>query len=317
MIIHKKEVSAMNDYSSLRNKKKSHFSVIVALALCVALSASLLFGRLTAYSVQQTHQYIPLTVSNGVTKVTTSQRKLAAPRVQQPRVALLSATNQEPVAPVTENEPQQTETAWLTMTELELFCVSYENGEGEVTVKSGNGDKVIAPGTSHSFIFSLQNTADTGLDYQMEVEAYFAIEGGNENIPVELRLRDYNGNYLIGTAHEFEDLSDVNVATGSGSISAGYIAPYTIEWQWPFESGDDAYDTAIGNYFLETEVEVTFVMEVRTYAVQGGEGGIEPPNTGDDGIVLATATMCGSVIALLFLIPWKRKREDEDVPTEE
>lgn len=297
----------MNNYASLRRRKPSIWIPVVALALCVALSASMLFSRIVGFSTHKTLQYIPLTVSNGITEVTVLQRQLS----QAPSVSLLSATDRQ-VVKLEETKPTQTEEAWITLTELELFCVSYENGEGKVTVQSSNGDNIVAPGTSNSFTFSLQNTADFGLDYDIEIEAYFAIEGGNEKVPVELRLFDHNGNYLIGTPDEFEDLADMNVATGEGSVSANYIVPYTIEWRWPFE-GDDAYDTSLGDYFvsIETGTQVSFVMEVRTYAEKGGEGGI--PDTGDRSLTVPMIALGASASALVFLlIPVKRKREDED-----
>lgn len=295
----------MNNYDSLRRRKGGILFPVVALALCVALSAAMLFSRMVGYSGYRTDQYIPLTVSNGVTEVTTMQRQLS----QAPSVKLLSATDQQ-VVELDETKPGPTETAWLTITELELFCASYENGEGKITVNSDNGDNVVAPGTSHSFTFALQNTAEFGLDYDIEVEAYFEIDGGNEAVPVEIRLYDYNGNYLIGSPDGFEDLSDVNMATGSGSVSAGYIAPYVIEWQWPFE-GDDVYDTLLGDYFIETEAQVSFVMEIRTIAEKGGEGGL--PETGDRSLVVPIVAMSLSAPALLFLlIPGKRKREDNN-----
>lgn len=298
----------MNDYASLRKKNNGTFVAVVALALCVIMSATIVFSRLAGYSAYQTKQYIPLTVSNAATKVTTMQRQAAVS--QAPMAAKLSATSQQGVVRLDETKPGPTDTAWLTITELELFCASYENGEGKITVNSDSGDNVVAPGTSHSFTFALQNTAEFGLDYDIEVEAYFEIDGGNEAVPVEIRLYDYNGNYLIGSPDGFEDLSDVNMASGSGSISAGYIAPYVIEWQWPFE-GDDVYDTFLGDYFLETEVQVSFVMEIRTIAEKGGDGGL--PETGDRSLVVPIVAMSLSAPVLLFLvIPGKRKREDNN-----
>lgn len=302
----------MNNYASLRRRKPSIWIPVVALALCVALSASMLFSRIVGFSTHKTLQYIPLTVSNGTTEVTVLQRQLS----QAPSVSLLSATDRQ-VVKLEETKPTQTEEAWLTLTELELFCVFYEDSEGRVYVQSANGDKIVAPGTSNSYTFSLINTADFGLDYDIEVEAYFEVEGGNEKVPVELRLFDHNGNYLIGSPDEFEDLADVNVATGEGSVSSDYIVPYTLEWRWPFEGDDvdldDLYDTGLGDYFVsvETNTQVSFVMEVRTYAEKGGEGGI--PDTGDRSLTVPMIALGASASALVFLlIPVKRKREDED-----
>lgn len=294
----------MNDYSSLRKRKNSTFMAVVALTLCVTLSAAFLFSRLVDYSAYRAQQYIPLTVSNGVTQVTTLQKQ--AP-FSAPMVHKLSAA-----VPLDETKPdEEGEKTWLTMTELELFKASYENDKGEITVQSANGDDIIAPGTSNSYTFSLQNTSDMGLDYTIEVEAYFAIEGGDQGVPVQLRLSDYNGNYLIGGPNSFEDLSDVNMAHGNGSVTAGYIIPYTLEWQWPFE-GNDALDTALGSMMIETGATVTFVMEIRTTAVQGdGGGGL--PSTGDtDGMLVAGMVLAGSFVSLVFMLIPKRKREEEN-----
>lgn len=294
----------MRDYASLRKRKNSTFLAVVALTLCVALSAAFLFSRLADYSAWRTQQYIPLTVSNGVTQVTTLQKQA---RNSGPMVHTLSS-----VVKLDDTKPAeaQEEKVWLTMTELELFKASYENDKGEITVQSANGEDIIAPGTSNSYTFSLQNTGDTGLDYTIEVEAYFAIEGGDQGVPVQLRLSDYNGNYLIGGPNSFEDLSDVNTASGNGSVSAGYIVPYTIEWQWPFE-GNDALDTHLGSIMIETGASVSFVMEIRTIAEQGGGGGL--PSTGDaDSVLVAGAVLAVSFVSLVFMLIPKRKREEDD-----
>lgn len=290
----------MRDYTSLRHRKRSPWTLLLALALCVALSTGVLISRLSHFTNHTPQQYIPLTVSSGTTQVTTSRGQLASvrmPALYAPHPALRL------------DETQPGELSWISLTELELFCASYENGTGQVTVKSASGDNVVAPGTGHAFTFALLNTGDQGLDYDIEVEAYFAIEGGNEKVPVQIRLFDHNGNYLIGSPEQFEDLSDVNIASGSGSVSAGYMVPYTIEWMWPFE-GDDILDTSLGNYFLQTDAEVSFVMEVRTVAELGGEGGL--PDTGDRRLVVPVLLLVSSSTAMvLMLIPVRRKREEE------
>ena len=44
-------------------------------------------------------------------------------------------------------EAEDDKTKWSTNTEIDIFQVSYENGENEIKVKSDRGDKVIDPGT--------------------------------------------------------------------------------------------------------------------------------------------------------------------------
>ena len=298
----------MRQYMHLRRKNRSVFFPVVALAMCVILSAAVLFSRLTDYSNQHIHQYIPLTVSNGVTKVTTRQTQLTRPK--RPALTMLAAG--APAVRLNETLPTlQTSTQYLTTTDLEIFRLSYENGAGEITVRSAGEDKVIAPGTANAYTFSLQNTSDMGLDYQIEIDAYLTIDAGEKKLPIQLRICDYEGAYLLGGPDAFVSLSDVTVVSDGGSVSAGHMVPYTIEWQWPFE-GDDELDTFLGNSSAENG-NVSFVIEIRTVAQQGGEGGI--PSTGDYGVKFAAVAMGVSAVGLVILvIPWKRKREDEDVP---
>lgn len=288
----------MNNYSSLRKKNNGTFFAVVALALCVVVSTAALFSRLSAYSPAENTRLIPLTESNGLTHVTVEQ-----PSMQSAKVVSLAAKNLA-------NETEEvTETTWLGMTELEVFSLSYENGAGQITVDSASGDNVVAPGTSNEFKFSLYNSGDSGLDYTMTVNAYITVDEVAELVPVELKMMSYTGEYLIGSKDAFTQFGQIGTVTDSGSLTAGYVMPYTIEWQWPFE-GDDALDTSLGNYFKDHGEDITLVLEINTVAQLGGDGGM--PQTGDNGIAGAAAVMVASLAGLLIvlLIPWRRREAE-------
>ena len=88
----------VRDYASLRKQNKSRMLAVVVLALCVVLSASMLFSRLMVYSPANECQYIPLTKSNGITHVTRSDRTSIAkvnPRMLYARPLLLAAAGFE------------------------------------------------------------------------------------------------------------------------------------------------------------------------------------------------------------------------------
>lgn len=295
----------MHNYENLRKQNRSILFPVVALVLCVVLSGSLLISRLVGFTARQQALMVPLTQSNGVTSVTASQRPQAAIR---PQVSLLSAGGASQAEKLTANPGFQVEdenTIWSGQTDVEIFRASYENGEGKVTIQSGNGDKVIAPGTSNEYNFTLHNTGNVALDYTLRVEAYFS--NGEYAIPVEARLVDYTGQYLVGSADSYADVLDLNDVDISGCISAGYIAPYTLQWQWPFD-GEDEYDTFLGN--LAGQEDLTLTIEIHTTAEYGGEGGL--PDTGDNSRLMVPAVlMVGSFggLLLVLLLPKRQRRE--------
>ena len=303
----------MRTYNNLRKQSNRILIPVAALALCILLSGTMLFSRLANFAAMQQQLYIPLTESNGVTKVTSNQR-LQALGAQQVRpvangniIPLDKKTNDDtvlvPKDPIFEVEDENT--VWEGQTQVEIFRVSYENGEGKITVQSGKGDKVIAPGTSNDYAFTLKNTGKESLDYTLEMEAYFSNE--EFAIPVVVRLLDYQGTYLLGDGDNYTDVLDLNQVNESGSLSAGYIAPYTLQWQWPFE-GDDAYDTLLGNMAVDEDLTLTIV--IRTVAEYGGEGGM-PPYTGDSGMMVWAIVMVASFAGLLLiLLLGKDKREE-------
>ena len=75
---------------------------------------------------------------------------------------------------------------WGEETKVEIFRTSYENGEGVITAKSDDGEKIVAPGTDNSYTFKLKNTGNVPVKYWLDVDAY--ITPGDKMIPIESRL---------------------------------------------------------------------------------------------------------------------------------
>lgn len=296
----------MNSYASLKKRNKSPFFAVVILALCVIISACVLFSRIIAFTTHSGALRIPLTQSNGITSVTSFQRTVSSHSA--PRINLLSAGSVAPAQNLTANpgfEVEDENTVWQSQTDVEIFRVSYENGEGRVTVNSNNGEKILAPGATNEYLFTLKNTGNVDLDYTLQIEAYFS---NNEYlIPVETRVIDYQGRYVAGTQDSYVDVLELNTIDISDSISAGYIAPYTLQWQWPFEGGDD-YDTFLGNLAMEEDLTLTIV--IRTTAEYGGQGGM--PDTGDhSNLLLPAVAMVASFGGLLTVLLLPRKKREE------
>lgn len=145
---------------------------------------------------------------------------------------------------------------------LELFKIEYSNETGDITVQGTDGQKVVAPGTTVDYDVHLRNQDDVDIDYVMTPQVRYTT---GDPVPLQVKLMDHYGNYLLGSESEWASIDDLNNVVHKGSIDEGEVYSYYLIWQWPFDSGDDedAYDTYLGNQNGETlpGVEVSILTE--------------------------------------------------------
>ncbi len=305
----------MNSYSSLRKQNRSSIPALIALVLCILLTSTLLFSRLLGYSQQDKSHYIPLTSSLGTTRVTEGYLDSRGGFTPISAYREGSSSGYAPAALAANPgfRVYDDRSVWKGETDIEIFRLSYENGEARVTVQSSDGDKLLAPGTENSYRFSLENNGNVDLAYRLDVEAYFS--HGEYVIPVEASLYDYQNNYLTGSPEAKAPVLELNGVSREGTVKAGNVIPFTLEWEWPFE-GNDSYDTMLGDLAVEEDISLTIVINtMATYTPEPTPDDDGVPKTGDDGgIMLMFAIMGLSLLALLLLIflP-KGKREDVHV----
>ena len=266
------------------------------LFVCVAVTAVALISHLGGYAVDDSGaidlMMVPAAADTTVGTTTTTA------------TSATSATK----APTFQIEDEKQ--VWSTDTRVEIFRVSYENGEQVVTVHSADGDRLIAPGTANTYVFKLKNTGSAAVQYRLEINA--TVEGA-DTLPVEARLSRYDGHWLAGDSHTYADLTVLDAAMDDTALGAGRFTYYTLDWQWPFE-GDDRLDTLLGN---QTE-DVTLTIEIKTtatlYEDPDDDSGLRAPETGDTTrrslwIALAVGS---AAMMLLFLLAGRRRDEDED-----
>ena len=168
------------------------------------------------------------------------------------------------------SESSDPEMVWETDTNVNIFSAYYVNEEGVITVQSSSNDKVVAPGTSGYYRFDLKNTGNVALDFTCLVTTSVVINGAEfENLPIVMRLRDYKGNYLIGSADEWECFDKVSMDTHNMTLGKASYVYYELEWRWAFESeveGSDEFDTFIGNVAAGEGVYLT--IDIATTATQ-------------------------------------------------
>lgn len=138
---------------------------------------------------------------------------------------------------------------WDSKTGVDLFKKSYGG-----TAESLNGDKVIAPGTSNYYDFTVENNGNIPLDYtiSIEVDAFPYENEAALRLPLEWRLVDENGRDITG----WKTYTNSTGSLFSRTLDIYSYDDYTIEWRWQFERGDDEYDTYMGNLSTESLVGV-------------------------------------------------------------
>ena len=295
----------MRDYASLRKKNNGALAAIIVLALCVVLTATLLCGRLLSFSPANRTQRIPLTESNGITHVTPAPRTAAMPG------RLLAIGPQWLASPGFEAYDENT--VWSGETNVEIFSIQYDNKSGETTVRSKNGAKVLAPGTGGTYKFALENTGNVSLDYTLEMDAWFS--DTEYPIPVVVSVTGQAGEYLLGSEGEMVDVLRLQEVQQSGTIAAGNIMPYVLNWEWPFEL-DDEYDTMLGNMAVEQDISLTIqIRTTATYSADPDAPGGDNPATGDTAevgfyAILMVVSLAG-ILAILLLR--NKEKEYEEV----
>ena len=209
-----------------------------------------------------------------------------------------------------ELETSDGEVVWEKDTQIEIFRTFYENENGEVTVQSSNGDRIIAPGTENSYTFKLKNTGRYAIDYNVDMESFLGAVA--TDIPIEVRISRFDGEWLVGSADEYVNLNDFH-AVDSGTVAAGNYIYYTLDWRWPFES-DDVVDTSLGDLTLEQEF--SFSIELHTEATLNGDpeadGGLRPPQTGDENMTVLWAAVAVTSLVIIFLLLAARKNDEEE-----
>lgn len=292
-----------NADNNAARKRALLIAIVLLLIVCVAVTATILFFRLSEFSEGEKDSVIDI--------VPTGDPDPAPTDDPDDETVPGTTANTDPMATADPSFMAYDENVvWSTNTEVEIFRISYEDGEANITVNSENGDKVIAPGTENEYTFYLKNTGNIPIAYTVWTEAIFSKE--DAPIPVEVKVNGVGGRYFIGTESLWEDVLRLNEFKQSGELSVNNYASYTLNWMWPFENDQDEYDTYLGN--LAGEEDVTLTIKIHTVASADADAMGGTPTTGDETPVallwVVLALSSGLLILVLFL--GRKKKPDEE-----
>lgn len=264
----------------------SVIAMILLLLLAGTVSMSVLFSRVLVYSTAE-FEHVHSLMEN-----------------KQANLNSLSGSSDGQTTSSGQNTGKNPE--FRMEAEENIFKFSYDE-TGKITVSGGvgNTDKLIAPGTSNLYQFTLRNPGNAALDYILTMEAY--VTGTDLSLPVNVRVWDYTNKYLLGSPDEKVDVLELNTIEESAELGAGRYAVYNLEWEWPFERDDDVYDTLLGNLTVDDELELHIV--IRTVAEYDenpddpNAGLVKPPQTGDDSQLVLLCLLCaGSFVGLCVMV---------------
>lgn len=198
--------------------------------------------------------------------------------------------------------------------ELDVFSVTYYDALGEVVVQGSDGEKVVAPGTSVDYTVRLRNTDKTAIDYDLVPQVAFA---SAHKIPIKVRLLDSEDNYLAGDAKTWINIEELNGISHVGTLAKGESVEMLFQWMWPFESGDDEYDTFLGDTVIEENIGVSVSFSVHSEANtdMNANGGFFGSGAHDNlGLLLFLVLLLAAIVLLIIykLIHKHKKKAAND-----
>ena len=200
---------------------------------------------------------------------------------------------------------------WNESTHINIFSSTYKNGEQIITATSNNGEKIIAPGTNGSYVFEIKNTGNVAIDYTLETLS--EIEPFNMQLPVEIRIKRYDGYWVTGNNGGWLKVNNSNLGNDKFTLGANKRSYYTLYWRWTYE-GEDSLDTHLGNEALENDIMLR--IKLNTFATENidknATGGISF-STGDMfniGYYFAMAII--SMFGIILVLLPKRKEKDKE-----
>lgn len=292
-------------------KKKPWLSfIVITLALSVAFSFVAISHLLIKSGKETPSASIDIYVSDNYGNNESDNDKTES--------VVSKSVKPEPEAPKPESEESKPEVELIGgkgevyHKEIQVFYAEYGK-DGEITVKSDFGDKVVAPGTENSYNLYVRNVGKVPISYILEAESRITVDvnGQQTEIPIEASFYTPRSSYLLGGEESWENLGKLDGVKDSSGLSPEHQAKYTLCWSWPFD-GDDEFDTLLGNLAAEGEELTVKVAFNVTAAYDPNAGGGSPITGGSSNIGLWVALFVISTFTLIILLFLRKREQDEE-----
>ncbi len=219
----------------LHTRNRNLWQIVLLLIVLVAVTIALIVTILYPFVH---HSDYEISIYQGMISSRQSSARTTSADAVSTTDKLNSAQAQEFDFSVSDNEE-----VWSTGTTIDLFHTSYKNTKGQITVRSADTGKVVAPGTGGSYTFSLKNTSSLNSNYQVWLEANVNVE--SSELPIEFRMSGSEG-WTDGKG-EWLTADELDKTVSRKNLYSGKSAEYTLYWRWDFDRGEDEIDTSYGN----------------------------------------------------------------------
>ena len=196
--------------------------------------------------------------------------------------------------------------------DLDIFDIRYKNNDGEITVEGFDGQKVVAPGTDVEYTIRVRNTDKVAIDYELLPSVEFFTE---HKLPLYVRILDHNDDYILGSAKEWVEISEINGTVHRNTLLKGECVEYTFQWKWPYEQGNDEYDTLLGN-LNNAGLKVSFTVNAAANLDVNLNGGVLPSllTSGTLGIFIFALLLLIAIILLIISIINRKMKKEKPEP---
>ena len=185
-----------------------------------------------------------------------------------------------------------------SITELDVFSVSYEDDTGNITIKGADGEKVLAPGAKVDYTIRIRNTDRIAVDYDFipKVNNFSQTE-----LPIVVRMIGPDEEYLVGDAKTWVSIEEMDSLNEKHTLLAGECSEYLFQWKWAFETGSDDYDTWLGVNAKTQNIGMSMNMSLYATANMSSDlnGGWFGPDTS---IIICVFIFVALIITAIALI---------------